>query len=113
MTAPVIIKVNDSASMWQSTNYVLSFLLPSSFQANPPKPTDSSVSLRDILCADYWTGRIFYSLLMILTSTLFADILHRHSGYERVRQKLRGLDDVSCDQITGSESEDIAGQSTG
>ncbi|XP_067238685.1 heme-binding protein 2 [Chanodichthys erythropterus] len=47
MTAPVIIKVNESASMWQTSNYVLSFLLPSSYQANPPKPTDSSVYFTD------------------------------------------------------------------
>jgi len=49
MTAPVIIKVNASATMWQSSVYVLSFLLPSEYQANPPKPTDPSVSLWDIL----------------------------------------------------------------
>lgn len=48
-----------------------------------------------------------------LEFNLCTGILHRHSGYESVRQKLRGLDDVSCVQITGSESEDIAGQSTG
>uniref|UniRef100_A0A671SXV9 Heme-binding protein 2-like n=1 Tax=Sinocyclocheilus anshuiensis TaxID=1608454 RepID=A0A671SXV9_9TELE len=47
MTAPVIIKVNDSASMWQSSVYALSFLLPSNYQANPPKPTDPSVYFTD------------------------------------------------------------------
>ncbi|XP_016321153.1 heme-binding protein 2-like [Sinocyclocheilus anshuiensis] len=47
MTAPVLIKVNDSASMWQSAVYGLSFLLPSKYQANPPKPTDPSVYLTD------------------------------------------------------------------
>ncbi|XP_067277710.1 heme-binding protein 2-like isoform X2 [Pseudorasbora parva] len=41
MTAPVIIKVSENASMWQSP--ALSFLLPSSYQDNPPKPTDSSI----------------------------------------------------------------------
>ncbi|XP_043091633.1 heme-binding protein 2 [Puntigrus tetrazona] len=45
MTAPVLIKVNDSASLWQSSVYGLSFLLPSKHQANPPKPTDPSVYL--------------------------------------------------------------------
>lgn len=47
MTAPVIIKVNESASIWQSSVYVLSFLLPSNYQANPPKPTDPSIYFTD------------------------------------------------------------------
>lgn len=47
MTAPVIIKVNESARVWQSSVYVLSFLLPSKYQANPPMPTDTSVYLTD------------------------------------------------------------------
>ncbi|KAA0705386.1 Heme-binding protein 2 [Triplophysa tibetana] len=43
MTAPVIIKSKEKKSMWESSVYVLSFLLPSDYQANPPKPKDSSV----------------------------------------------------------------------
>uniref|UniRef100_A0A8C2FIA1 Heme-binding protein soul5 n=1 Tax=Cyprinus carpio TaxID=7962 RepID=A0A8C2FIA1_CYPCA len=42
MTAPVIIKVNDSASMWQSSVYVFSFPL-----------------LIDIFCAFYWIERVY------------------------------------------------------
>lgn len=45
MTAPVIIKTKEDVSMLESSVYVLSFLLPSDYQANPPKPTDPSVSL--------------------------------------------------------------------
>ncbi|XP_050962792.1 heme-binding protein 2 [Labeo rohita] len=47
MTAPVLIKVGDSVSTWQSSVYVLSFLLPSNYQANPPKPTNPSVYLTE------------------------------------------------------------------
>ncbi|XP_051573519.1 heme-binding protein 2 [Myxocyprinus asiaticus] len=47
MTAPVLIKVKESVSMWQSSVYVMSFLLPSDYQTNPPKPTDPSVYLTD------------------------------------------------------------------
>ncbi|KAK7167285.1 hypothetical protein R3I94_001621 [Phoxinus phoxinus] len=47
MTAPVIIKANASAGMWQSSVYVLSFLLPSDYQADPPEPTDPSIYFTD------------------------------------------------------------------
>ncbi|XP_026055715.1 heme-binding protein 2-like isoform X1 [Carassius auratus] len=47
MTAPVIVKVIESASKWQSSVYVLSFLLPSNYQASPPKPTDPSIYFTD------------------------------------------------------------------
>lgn len=47
MTAPVLIKVKEDDSIWDSSVYVLNFLLPSDFQANPPKPTDPSVYFTD------------------------------------------------------------------
>lgn len=47
MTAPVLIKVKEDVSIWDSSVYVLNFLLPSDFQANPPKPTDPSVYFTD------------------------------------------------------------------
>ncbi|XP_056308027.1 heme-binding protein 2 [Danio aesculapii] len=47
MTAPVTIKVNGSSNMWQSSVYVLSFLLPSNYQSKPPRPTDPSVYFTD------------------------------------------------------------------
>nr|XP_055044489.1 heme-binding protein 2 [Misgurnus anguillicaudatus] len=47
MTAPVLIKVKEDVSIWDSSVYVLNFLLPSDFQANPPKPTDPSVYFID------------------------------------------------------------------
>lgn len=47
MTAPVLIKVKEDASILGSSVYVLNFLLPSDFQANPPKPTDPSVYFTD------------------------------------------------------------------
>ncbi|XP_076122553.1 heme-binding protein 2-like [Alosa pseudoharengus] len=45
MTAPVVIKTKDSTSIWKSSAYTVSFLLPSTFQhsQSPPLPTDSSV----------------------------------------------------------------------
>lgn len=45
MTAPVLIKTKEDASLLESSVYVLSFLLPSDYQDNPPKPTNPSVSL--------------------------------------------------------------------
>ncbi|XP_057201577.1 heme-binding protein 2 [Triplophysa rosa] len=47
MTAPVLIKSKEDKSMLESSVYVLSFLLPSDYQANPPKPTDLSVYFTD------------------------------------------------------------------
>ncbi|XP_065119216.1 heme-binding protein 2 [Paramisgurnus dabryanus] len=47
MTTPVLIKVKEDDSIWDSSVYVLNFLLPSDFQANPPKPTDPSVYFTD------------------------------------------------------------------
>ncbi|KAM4598443.1 heme-binding protein 2 [Polymixia lowei] len=46
MTAPVIIK-KQRKGMWQSNVYTLSFLLPSKYQMNPPKPTDDQVFFSD------------------------------------------------------------------
>ncbi|XP_056144232.1 heme-binding protein 2 [Lampris incognitus] len=43
MTAPVVIKLNKKASFWQPHVYTMSFLLPSKYQKNPPKPTDDKV----------------------------------------------------------------------
>ncbi|TRY90276.1 hypothetical protein DNTS_005128 [Danionella cerebrum] len=48
MTAPVITKVKEGSNMWDTSVYVLSFLLPSDFQAQPPKPTDPSVYLTEL-----------------------------------------------------------------
>ncbi|XP_056609211.1 heme-binding protein 2 [Triplophysa dalaica] len=47
MTAPVIIKGKENKSITESSVYVLSFLLPSDYQANPPKPNDPSVYFTD------------------------------------------------------------------
>uniref|UniRef100_A0A668AWU2 Heme-binding protein 1 n=1 Tax=Myripristis murdjan TaxID=586833 RepID=A0A668AWU2_9TELE len=44
MTAPVVIKIDDSKKQfWQSKVYTMSFLLPSEHQENPPQPTDDKV----------------------------------------------------------------------
>ncbi|XP_059203658.1 heme-binding protein 2 [Centropristis striata] len=43
MTAPVIVKVEENKGFWQMGEYTMSFLLPSTHQANPPKPTDEKV----------------------------------------------------------------------
>ncbi|KAL2101569.1 hypothetical protein ACEWY4_003330 [Coilia grayii] len=45
MTAPVIIKTKEGTSMWKSSEYTVSFLLPSAFQQgqDAPAPTDKGV----------------------------------------------------------------------
>ncbi|XP_034749071.1 heme-binding protein 2 isoform X1 [Etheostoma cragini] len=43
MTAPVLIKIFENKSFWQTGTYTLSFLLPSEEQTNPPKPSDNKV----------------------------------------------------------------------
>ncbi|XP_012689226.1 heme-binding protein 2 [Clupea harengus] len=50
MTSPVVIKTKDGTSMWQSSVYTVSFLLPSTFQQGqtPPTPTDSSVYFHEM-----------------------------------------------------------------
>ncbi|XP_076863961.1 heme-binding protein 2 [Brachyhypopomus gauderio] len=47
ITAPFIVKVNDTSCLWKPCVYVISFLIPSAFQTNAPKPLDSTVSLQD------------------------------------------------------------------
>lgn len=45
MTSPVLIKVEQGGSFWESNTYTMSFVLPSNFQMAPPKPTDDKVFL--------------------------------------------------------------------
>lgn len=45
MTAPVIVKVVEDNSFWESTVFSINFLLPSAFQGNASEPTDSTVTL--------------------------------------------------------------------
>ncbi|XP_036409140.1 heme-binding protein 2 [Megalops cyprinoides] len=48
MTAPVLVKMQEDRKLLQSSVYTLSFLLPSAYQANAPKPTDEKVYFTDM-----------------------------------------------------------------
>ncbi|KAJ8251332.1 hypothetical protein GJAV_G00220190 [Gymnothorax javanicus] len=48
MTSPVVLKIKKTWSFWWSNVYTLSFLLPSAYQKNPPKPTNSEVYFTDM-----------------------------------------------------------------
>uniref|UniRef100_A0A8C4Z9Q9 Heme-binding protein 1 n=1 Tax=Gadus morhua TaxID=8049 RepID=A0A8C4Z9Q9_GADMO len=48
MTSPVIIKSKTNKGWFESCTYTMSFLLPSEHQLNPPKPTDSQVSITEM-----------------------------------------------------------------
>ncbi|XP_028841789.1 heme-binding protein 2 [Denticeps clupeoides] len=50
MTAPVIIKTKEDRSVWQQSNYTVSFLFPSRYQNGEaiPKPTEESVYLTNM-----------------------------------------------------------------
>lgn len=43
MTAPVIMKMGGRKRFWEMQDYSMSFLLPSKYQINPPKPVDDKV----------------------------------------------------------------------
>ncbi|KAK3511812.1 hypothetical protein QTP70_024859 [Hemibagrus guttatus] len=48
MTAPVIIKVKEEVPLLEKSVYVLSFLLPSDYQKQPPQPNESTVYFTDM-----------------------------------------------------------------
>ncbi|XP_023677723.1 heme-binding protein 2 isoform X2 [Paramormyrops kingsleyae] len=48
MTAPIIVKVEEDDSFWESTVFTINFLLPSAFQGNVSEPTDSTVYFTDM-----------------------------------------------------------------
>ncbi|XP_041722674.1 heme-binding protein 2-like isoform X1 [Coregonus clupeaformis] len=43
MTVPVIVKIEETKRMSQSSVYTLSFVLPSAHQMTPPQPTDDKI----------------------------------------------------------------------
>lgn len=48
MTTPVLMEMEDGyRPFWETVVYPMSFLLPAEHQANPPIPTDDSVSWQD------------------------------------------------------------------
>ncbi|CAL8273634.1 unnamed protein product [Lota lota] len=47
MTAPVIIKSKTTKGWFERCNYTMSFLLPSEYQMNPPKPTNTQVYISE------------------------------------------------------------------
>ncbi|KAM9345650.1 heme-binding protein 2 [Symphorus nematophorus] len=49
MTAPVIVKMPEVVkNFWETNEYTMSFLLPSEYQKNPPKPTDEAVYIEEM-----------------------------------------------------------------
>ncbi|XP_056263350.1 heme-binding protein 2 [Pseudoliparis swirei] len=48
MTAPVILKISDKTSFWQTGIYTMSFLLPAAHQKNPIPPTDKKVYIKNM-----------------------------------------------------------------
>ncbi|XP_063043472.1 heme-binding protein 2 [Engraulis encrasicolus] len=70
MTSPVVIKTKDTTSMWTSSKYKVSFLLPSAFQdgaQEPPAPKDGSVFFEETPAMKLYV-RSYGGWLMGLTS---------------------------------------------
>ncbi|KAI5090995.1 heme-binding protein 2, partial [Silurus meridionalis] len=76
MTAPVLIKVKEEMPFLEPAVYGLSFLLPSAYQDNAPKPTDSTVHLEEM--TDMKVYVISYGGWMVgPVSTIYADLLKK------------------------------------
>ncbi|KAJ7989911.1 hypothetical protein DPEC_G00309400 [Dallia pectoralis] len=68
MTAPVIIKIDQTKKIWQSSVYTLSFLLPSEYQVDPPQPTDDKVYFTDLPDMNVY-ARTYGGYLMSFTNS--------------------------------------------
>ncbi|XP_029112064.1 heme-binding protein 2 [Scleropages formosus] len=82
MTAPVLVKIPEERNMWEPAVYTLSFLLPSEYQENPPKPTTEKLYFTDMPEMNVYV-RSYGGWMLSLTSRLHSHLLTR--ALDRVR----------------------------
>ncbi|XP_048846717.1 heme-binding protein 2 [Brienomyrus brachyistius] len=69
MTSPVVMKVEEDKSFWESTVFTVNFLLPSAFQGNASAPTDSTVYFTDMPDMKVYV-RDYGGLMMSITDAI-------------------------------------------
>ncbi|XP_055060024.1 heme-binding protein 2 [Misgurnus anguillicaudatus] len=76
MTAPILVEVPEETKMWEPAIYTLSFLLPSSYQENPPIPTNDKLYFSNMPDMDVYVG-IYGGWMLSITSRLHAHLLSK------------------------------------
>ncbi|KAI1886521.1 hypothetical protein AGOR_G00196610 [Albula goreensis] len=76
MTAPILIKIPEEKRKWKATVYTLSFLLPSAYQENPPKPTNEKVYFTDMSDMTVYV-RSYGGWILSVTSGLHSHLLRK------------------------------------